>query len=67
MQALKPQRNSAWAVVWALVAAGLTQFGMELAAGNVPLPQEVRWLVPILVAVISALSPYVLSRRGETP
>lgn len=53
------------AVLWAMVAAAVAAFGQELAAGNVPMPQELRWLVPIIVATISATSPYLKRQAGQ--
>ncbi len=50
------------AIFWAVIAALVASFGQELAAGNVPIPTEARWVIPIIVAGISALSPYF--RRG---
>ena len=47
------------AIMWAVVAAMVTTFGQELAAGRVPLPEELRWVIPVVVAGISALSPYL--------
>ena len=52
-------RSNGWALIWALVAALLAAFGQELALGNVPLPASMAWLIPIIVAGISAMSPYL--------
>lgn len=52
-------RTNGWAIIWAVAAAMLASFGQELAAGRVPISPEWRWLVPILVMGISAMSPYL--------
>jgi len=46
------------AILWAVVAAMVAQLGMELSAGNVPIPAQAKWVIPLLVAGISAFSPY---------
>jgi len=47
------------AILWAVAAAIVAQFGMELSAGNVPVPAQLRWVIPLIVAGISAFSPYL--------
>lgn len=53
-----PKSNSI-AVLFAALNALLVAFGQELTAGKVPIPDEWRWAVPLLVAVITAVSPYI--------
>ncbi len=48
---------------WAVVAAAVAAFGQELAAGNVPMPTDWKWVIPIVVMGISAMSPYL--KGGE--
>ena len=47
-----------WLGYFGLMALGaaLTQFGIELGSGNVPLPEALRWTVPIIAAAIPALA-----------
>lgn len=52
-------RTNGWAVFWAVAAGMVATFGQELAAGRVPLPDDWRWVTPVLVAGIAALSPYI--------
>ena len=48
----------------------LQQFAIELGAGHVPIPDEWRWIVPILGAfiagVLTAITPYYSQSEQET-
>lgn len=57
------KRTNGWAMFWAVVAAAVAAFGQELAAGNVPMPTDWKWVIPIVVMGISAMSPYL--KGGE--
>ena len=46
-----------------LLNVALSQFGLELAKGNVPVPADILWAVPIVTAVLTALG-MLLPRAG---
>ena len=46
-----------------LLNVALSQFGLELAKGNVPVPADILWSVPIVTAVLTALG-MLLPRAG---
>lgn len=46
------------AILYAAINAMLVAFAAQLQAGEVPLPKEIVWTVPLVVAVITAISPY---------
>lgn len=50
--------------VLVILNAGLVVFAQQLATGAVPLPQEWQWVVPIAVAMVTALAA-LLPRVGE--
>ena len=50
--------------VLVVVNMGLAQFAVELGAGNVPIPMEWRWVVPIAVAMLTATTA-LLPRLGQ--
>lgn len=48
-------KKVAWLYGLAMVAnVGLAELGVQLGAGNVPVPENARWVVPIAVAMITA-------------
>ena len=47
------------AVLWAAVHAALVVLVAGLADGSVPVPDEAKWIVPVIVAAITATSPYL--------
>jgi hypothetical protein len=52
--------------VMVVVNVGLTQLGVELARGSVPVPEAAMWAVPICVAMITAATA-LLPRLGSEP
>lgn len=48
-----------------VLAAIITAFGVELGKGNVPLPPDYAWLVPILSAAIVAVTAAIRKVTGE--
>lgn len=44
-----------WAIIGAVVVAAVSAFGVLLAQGTVPLPSNIVWLSPVLIAAITAL------------
>lgn len=47
------------AAAYAVLNALLVGFAMQLEKGEVPLPKELAWVVPLIVLAITAMSPYV--------
>lgn len=44
---------------------GLTAFAIELGKGNVPIPTQWQWIIPILSAVVTALLMFLPRYGGE--
>ena len=51
--------KDAIAAFCAFLNAVLVVLAVQLEAGNVPIPQEWGWAIPMLVAGITAFSPWV--------
>lgn len=47
-----------------IVNAAVTQLAISLGEGKVPLPVEWQWLVPTLVAALTALTALLPSLKG---
>lgn len=58
-------RNHVWYGLAVVLNLGLAQFGIELASGNVPIPQTLTWVVPIAVAMITGLTTLLPALRGS--
>lgn len=48
-----------------ILAAVIAAFGVELGNGNVPIPPDQAWLVPILSAAIVAVTAAIRKVTGE--
>lgn len=48
-----------------ILAAIIAAFGVELGKGNVPLPPDLAWTVPILSAAIVAVTAAIRKVTGE--
>lgn len=57
--------NAALYGLLTVLNAGLAQFALELGAGNVPVPPEWRWVVPIAVAALTSATA-LLPRMGKS-
>lgn len=58
--------NAALYGVLILLNIGLTQFAVELGAGHVPVPEAVRWIVPIVTALLTGLGALLPKLTAET-
>ncbi len=50
-------RMNVLSVILSVVAAGVTVLAMQLSQGAVPIPPNWAWVIPILVAMLTALAP----------
>lgn len=54
-------------IIGMAVIFALSQFGMELAAGHVPIPAQYSYLVSVLMAVITGVTPELWALVGKSP
>ncbi len=53
----KRARMNVLSIAISVIAAGVTVLAVQLSQGNVPVPSEWKWAIPVVVAMLTALAP----------